>query len=181
MLTLMWCASEDARRVCPRPLMHRFTQTCKRTWLLGCCVCTANCTAMPHQRVPFTTLLLVRDSMRTAHTTAMPHQRGPFTLMLVCVQHAYCHMRRCVRPWSVPFTLMLVRDSVRAVCRHAQVRVIVERLARRCGYESVAAHMPPSEAKLLAHIRKAAARKERRRAGPRTGGASQVSEKRKNE
>ncbi|MEW5303886.1 MAG: hypothetical protein WDW36_006538 [Sanguina aurantia] len=55
-----------------------------------------------------------------------------------------------------------------------KVRVIVERLARRCGYESVAAHMPPSEAKLLAHIRKAAARKERRRAGPRTGGASQA-------
>jgi ribosomal RNA-processing protein 12 len=44
-----------------------------------------------------------------------------------------------------------------------QVRVIVERLARRCGFDDVAAHIPPSESRLLTHIRKEHNRKVRRR------------------
>lgn len=45
-----------------------------------------------------------------------------------------------------------------------KVRVIVERLARRIGFEAVAASMPASDAKLLAHIRKQGARKARKKA-----------------
>eukprot|EP00983_Pelagomonas_calceolata_P111312 1159768-Pelagomonas_calceolata.AAC.2 len=45
------------------------------------------------------------------------------------------------------------------------VRVIIERLARRCGFEAVAKHIPPSDARLLTHIRKAVNRKARQRAG----------------
>jgi hypothetical protein len=39
----------------------------------------------------------------------------------------------------------------------------VERLARRCGFDDVAAHIPPSESRLLTHIRKEHNRKVRRR------------------
>mmetsp|Transcript_19672 Transcript_19672/g.54892 ORF Transcript_19672/g.54892 Transcript_19672/m.54892 type:complete len:1497 (+) Transcript_19672:183-4673(+) len=46
-----------------------------------------------------------------------------------------------------------------------KVRVIIERLARRCGFEAVAKHIPPSDARLLTHIRKAVNRKARQRAG----------------
>jgi len=42
-----------------------------------------------------------------------------------------------------------------------KVRVIVERLARRCGYDAVAEAMPKSDTRLLAHIRKEKARKQR--------------------
>jgi ribosomal RNA-processing protein 12 len=45
-----------------------------------------------------------------------------------------------------------------------KVRVIVERLARRIGFEAVAASMPASDAKLLTHIRKQGARKARKKA-----------------
>jgi hypothetical protein len=44
-----------------------------------------------------------------------------------------------------------------------QVRVIVERLARRCGYDAVADAMPPGDKKLLSHIRKENVRKQRLR------------------
>lgn len=47
----------------------------------------------------------------------------------------------------------------------AQVRVIVERLARRCGYDDVAAAMPAGDKRLLQHIRREALRKQRLRAG----------------
>ncbi|GFR52360.1 hypothetical protein Agub_g14918 [Astrephomene gubernaculifera] len=50
-----------------------------------------------------------------------------------------------------------------------KVRVIVERLARRCGFEALASVMPPSESRLLAHIRKEAAKKQRRKAGSQAG------------
>ena len=40
---------------------------------------------------------------------------------------------------------------------------MVERLARRCGFEAMAAVMPPSDAKLLAHIRKQCSRRQRKR------------------
>lgn len=50
-----------------------------------------------------------------------------------------------------------------------QVRVIIERLVRRCGVEPVAAACPPGDAKLLAHIRKQQSRKERRRAASEAG------------
>ncbi|GLC60588.1 hypothetical protein PLESTB_001631100 [Pleodorina starrii] len=46
-----------------------------------------------------------------------------------------------------------------------KVRVIVERLARRCGFDAVASSMPASDAKLLAHIRREAAKKQRRKHG----------------
>lgn len=46
-----------------------------------------------------------------------------------------------------------------------QVRHLVERLCKRCGYEAVAAVWPESEAKLLTAIRKDFARKARRKAG----------------
>ena len=42
-----------------------------------------------------------------------------------------------------------------------QVRVIVERLARRCGYDAVAAAMPEGDRKLLLHIQKEQLRKKR--------------------
>lgn len=46
----------------------------------------------------------------------------------------------------------------------AQVRVIVERLARRCGYDAVAAAMPAGDKRLLQHIRREVMRKQRLRA-----------------
>ena len=55
------------------------------------------------------------------------------------------------KPWQTP-------DMWR------QVRVIVERLARRCGYEAVAGAMPPGDKRLLSHIRKEVLRKQRTRA-----------------
>ncbi|PRW60392.1 ARM repeat superfamily [Chlorella sorokiniana] len=45
----------------------------------------------------------------------------------------------------------------------AKVRWIVEKLAKRCGFDAVARHMPEAHAKLLSHIRKENNRKERRR------------------
>ena len=42
-----------------------------------------------------------------------------------------------------------------------QVRVIVERLARRCGYDAVAAAMPQGDKRLLSHIQKEMLRKKR--------------------
>jgi hypothetical protein len=47
------------------------------------------------------------------------------------------------------------------VCRW-QVRVIVERLARRCGFDAVAAAIPEADRRLLIHIRKERSKKERR-------------------
>ena len=44
------------------------------------------------------------------------------------------------------------------------MRVIVERLARRCGYDAVAAAIPEADRKLLTHIRKERVRKDGRRA-----------------
>ncbi|KAF8071289.1 uhpC [Scenedesmus sp. PABB004] len=46
-----------------------------------------------------------------------------------------------------------------------KIRVIVERLVRRCGLDAVAAACPPGDAKLIAHIRKQNTRKDRRRDG----------------
>ena len=58
-----------------------------------------------------------------------------------------------------------------------RVRAVVERLCRRLGVEEVSAAAPASEAKLLTHIRKQAARKARRRegGGASSAGGSQVS------
>ena len=44
-----------------------------------------------------------------------------------------------------------------------QVRWIVEKLAKRCGFEAVAQHMPEAHAKLLSHIRKENNRRDRKR------------------
>jgi len=62
-----------------------------------------------------------------------------------------------------------------------RVRAVVERLCRRLGVEAVSAAAPASEAKLLTHIRKQAARKARKReglfgnGGASSAGGSQVS------
>lgn len=52
-----------------------------------------------------------------------------------------------------------------------KVRWIVEKLAKRCGFEEVAQHMPEAHTKLLSHIRKENSRKDRRRseAGSQVG------------
>ncbi len=47
--------------------------------------------------------------------------------------------------------------------------MIVERLARRCGFDAVAAALPPGDHKLLSHIRKEALRKQRTRAASAAG------------
>ena len=44
-----------------------------------------------------------------------------------------------------------------------KVRVVMERLVRRLGYEAVAEAVPPEHAKLLTHIRREEAKRERRR------------------
>lgn len=44
------------------------------------------------------------------------------------------------------------------------MRVIVERLARRCGYDAVAGAMPSGDKRLLIHIRRENLRKQRLRA-----------------
>eukprot|EP00878_Enallax_costatus_P038953 GHUV01044457.1.p1 GENE.GHUV01044457.1~~GHUV01044457.1.p1 ORF type:complete len:407 (+),score=82.08 GHUV01044457.1:595-1815(+) len=52
-----------------------------------------------------------------------------------------------------------------------KIRVIMERLVRRCGVEPVAAACPPGDAKLLAHIRKQNSRKERKKAAGSEAGS----------
>lgn len=49
--------------------------------------------------------------------------------------------------------------------------MIIERLARRCGYEALEPHIPEAHRKLLTHIRKQNTRKERRKseAGSQVG------------
>ncbi|KAJ9506030.1 hypothetical protein QJQ45_002495 [Haematococcus lacustris] len=51
-----------------------------------------------------------------------------------------------------------------------KVRVIVERLARRCGFQAVAEHIPASDTRLLTHIRKEASKKQRNRAAASQAG-----------
>jgi len=51
----------------------------------------------------------------------------------------------------------------------------VERLVRRCGIEAVQAACPEGDARLVSHIRKQNARKEKRRAGGSEAGGSEVS------
>lgn len=50
-----------------------------------------------------------------------------------------------------------------------KVRVIVERLARRAGFDAMAAAMPPGDMRLLSHIRKEHTRKQKRRDASRAG------------
>ena len=56
-----------------------------------------------------------------------------------------------------------LRSCLSGRTRHVQVRVIVERLARRCGYDAVAAVIPESDRKLLVHIRKERVKKDSHR------------------
>jgi ribosomal RNA-processing protein 12 len=53
-----------------------------------------------------------------------------------------------------------------------RIRVILERLIRRVGYDAIAAHVPASDAKLMAHIAKMKSRKERNRDRKKNGEAS---------
>ncbi|KAG2487102.1 hypothetical protein HYH03_014215 [Edaphochlamys debaryana] len=55
-----------------------------------------------------------------------------------------------------------------------KVRVVVERLARRCGFDAVASAMPASDTRLLAHIRKEAAKRQRRKHGAGSEAGSQA-------
>ena len=57
-------------------------------------------------------------------------------------------------------------QTLREVCALRQVRVIVERLARRCGYDAVAAAMPAGDRRLLSHIQKEMLRKKRTQTKP---------------
>ena len=57
------------------------------------------------------------------------------------------------------------KTMAHASCARVQVRHLVERLCKRCGYDAVAAVWPESQAKLLTAIRKHLARKARRKAG----------------
>ena len=57
-------------------------------------------------------------------------------------------------------------QALREKCAVRQVRVIVERLARRCGYDAVAAAMPAGDRRLLSHIQKEMLRKKRTQAKP---------------
>jgi ribosomal RNA-processing protein 12 len=57
-----------------------------------------------------------------------------------------------------------------------RVRVVVERLARRLGPDSVAAAMPAADRRLLAHIRKQGARRDRKRGATRDGSGSEEEE-----
>jgi hypothetical protein len=73
---------------------------------------------------------------------------------------------------SVSVPLMLLTSAL--LCRLypsvlQQIRVIIERLVRRCGVEPVAAACPAGDVKLMTHIRKQQARKERRRGGSEAG------------
>ena len=52
-----------------------------------------------------------------------------------------------------------------------KTRMIVERLVRRCGLDAVTAACPEGDMRLVAHIRKQNARKERRRAGGSEAGS----------
>lgn len=54
-----------------------------------------------------------------------------------------------------------------------KVRVILERLARRCGFEALERNMPEAHKRLLVHIRKASNRKDRRRAVAAEKGAEE--------
>ena len=54
------------------------------------------------------------------------------------------------------------------------MRRLVERLAKRCGYDAVAAVLPEEHSKLLIHIRKAHSRKERLRAASQAGSEVRV-------
>lgn len=47
----------------------------------------------------------------------------------------------------------------------SKVRTVMERLVRRCGYDAVAAAVPPAHAALLAHIRRQQGREERKKRG----------------
>lgn len=44
-----------------------------------------------------------------------------------------------------------------------QVRLIIEKLARRCGFDAVQAAVPASDSRLLSHIRRERTRKEVRK------------------
>lgn len=73
-------------------------------------------------------------------------------------------------PWLGPMQegmLLWAEDSKNKF--KLKVRLILERLVRRCGVEAVAAVTPAQDARLLVHIRKQAAAKERRRAASRAG------------
>jgi ribosomal RNA-processing protein 12 len=76
-------------------------------------------------------------------------------------------------PWLGPMQegmLLWAEDSKNKF--KLKVRTVLERLVRRCGVEAVAAATPEGDARLLIHIRKQQARKERRRSG--SVGGSQV-------
>jgi hypothetical protein len=74
-----------------------------------------------------------------------------------------------VHAHSAMLTSVLLCLFAPHMCVCLQIRVIIERLVRRCGVEPVAAACPAGDVKLMTHIRKQQARKERRRGGSEAG------------
>ena len=66
-------------------------------------------------------------------------------------------------PAVVPALLLWCEDTKNKF--KLKVRVVLERLVRRCGLEAVAAQVPEEHARLMAHIRKMMGRADRRRRG----------------
>ena len=84
-----------------------------------------------------------------------------------------CAMRLPVElllPWLGPIQegMLLWADDSKNKFR-LKVRLILERLVRRCGADAVAAVTPAQDARLLVHIRKQAAARQRKRAAVRAG------------
>jgi hypothetical protein len=77
--------------------------------------------------------------------------------------------------WQFLHVINIVIHCYFVMC--CQVRVILERLVRRCGVEPVAAACPAGDQKLLSHIRKQQNRKERRKAAQGSQAGSQVRKK----
>jgi ribosomal RNA-processing protein 12 len=82
-------------------------------------------------------------------------------------------LQKGARSCSLTWNTVALPDAASLLATHItqQIRVVVERLVRRCGYEAVAAACPPGDAKLMSHIRKQTSRKERRKAMGSEGGS----------
>ena len=66
-------------------------------------------------------------------------------------------------PTIVPALLLWCEDTKNKF--KLKVRVILERLVKRCGHDTVARHIPEEHAKLIAHIRKTMGRADRKKRG----------------
>eukprot|EP00775_Hariotina_reticulata_P011429 gene11429-11575_t len=108
---------------------------------------------------------------------ASPHMQAASVLALARLVFEFAGVLEGVVSRLLPAVLLLFRSQsrevVKAVLGFIKVRVILERLVRRCGVEPVAAACPAGDQKLLSHIRKQQNRKERRRAMGSEGGSQE--------